>query len=168
MGQTLSRDPAVSDVLFVHLWCSVLGKAVGRRIEEQADSCCRQKSICWQRGSQVSQFPLAPLNLPLSTSRGSCDLLRRPGEGRCLCSSSACWLVVTGGLSKLQQQLINMEVQAPTGSFFHYPVLKTDSPFLRSQATCPTAQHPDRRSQCRAFSWGQPLLRNPQKIHLHG
>ena len=71
MGQTLSRDPAVSDVLFVHLWCSVLGKAVGRRIEEQADSCCRQKSICWQRGSQVSQFPLAPLTSLSALAEGA-------------------------------------------------------------------------------------------------
>lgn len=81
----------------------------------------------------------------LSTSRGSCDLLQRPGEGRCLCSPSACWLVVTGGLFKPQQQLINIEEQPPTGSFFHYPVLKTDSPSLRSQAVCLTAQHPDKQ-----------------------
>lgn len=92
MGQILSRAPAISDVLFAHLWHSVLEEAAGRLIEEQTDSCCRQKSICWQRWKPSSQLPLALLaSLPAPAERA---VIRSATQvrGRCICSSSVWWL----------------------------------------------------------------------------
>lgn len=144
MGQTLSRAPAVSDILFAHLWCSILDEAAGRLTEEETDSCCRQKSICWQRWEPSSQLPLALLaSLPAPAERAviCSDAQVRAGAPAPL--PSAGW-VVAGGPLKPQQQLMEVEEQAPTGSFICFPVLKTDSPFLRSQAERLTAHDPDR------------------------
>lgn len=161
MGQTLSRAPAASDVLFAHLWRSVLEEAAGRLTEEQTDSCCRQKSICWQRWKPSSQLPLALLTPPPSrTSGASCDLLGCPGEGRCLCSTSTWWL---GGRRQPPQVSAagnGSGGATTTGSVIHFPVLKTDSPFLRSRAAGLTACDLD-RSFTQQISWGQPLLRKP-------
>lgn len=75
MGQTLPRAPAVSDVLFAHLWRSVLEEAAGRLLEEQTGSCCRQKSICRQR--RKPRLPAPPCSPPL---------LPAPAEGAVICS----------------------------------------------------------------------------------
>lgn len=83
-----------------------------------------------------SSFPAPPgsPHLPPSTSQGSCDLCL---DAKVNAGASAPLLpggsVVTGGPFKPQQQLMYLEEQSSTGSFFHFPVLKTDSAFLRSR-----------------------------------
>lgn len=167
MGQTLHRVPAISDILFARLWHTVLEEAC-READRRTDSCYKQKSICWQKGSQVSQLPLAPL-----TS------LRAPEEGAMICSDAQVragasvpllphgW-VVTGG--PIQASAAAYECERATTHWFLLPLSssKKNSPFLRSRAACLLAHDPDRAFTMQIFSWGQPLLRNPWKIHLCG
>lgn len=63
------------------------------------------------------------------------------------------WVVPDGPL-KLQQWLTKVEEQPPTGSFTHFPVAKTDSLFLRSQAAGLSAQAQTEPSQSLHLSPG--------------
>ena len=61
VGQTLQAQPSQR---------SVSEGAVGRPTEEQTDSGCRQKPICWQRRKPSPQLPPAPLASLPATAEG--------------------------------------------------------------------------------------------------
>lgn len=168
MGQTLCRAPAACDVPSCASLLLGLGGGCG-------EACGRTDRLPLPAEVHLltepgAKSPSSPLLLPPPTQhrRRSCDRLRCPGEGRCVCPSSVWWLggPCTGPL-KPQQGLMEVEEQPPTGYFTHCLVPRTDSLLLRSQEAGlhRTGTEP---SQCKPFSWCQPLLRNPRKIHFCG
>lgn len=145
MGQTLCRAPAACDVPSCASLLLGLGGGCG-------EACGRTDRLPLPAEVHLltepgAKSPSSPLLLPPPTQhrRRSCDRLRCPGEGRCVCPSSVWWLggPCTGPL-KPQQGLMEVEVQPPTGYFTHCPVPRTDSLLLRSQEAGVSAQDRDR------------------------
>lgn len=130
MAQTLSRAPAISDILFAHLWYAILEEAVARPREEQTRLLLQPEVHRPAERKSSSPAPHGSPCLPPTTSQGSCDLCL---DAEVNAGASAPLLpggwVVTGGPFKPQQQLMYLEEQSPTGSFYYFPVLKTDSSF---------------------------------------
>ena len=147
VGQTLQAQPAQR---------YVSEGAVGRPMEEQTDSGCRQKPICWQRWKPSAQLPSPPSQQQLKGwDSHSCPgepvrlFLSRPGPGgRGWPPQASAATYGSGGV---------------TSSWLlqDFPVLKTGSLFPRSQAESLRARDPERAFKVQTVL-GPPLLGDPQ------
>lgn len=102
MVQTLSRAPAIADILFVHLWYIILEEAVGRPREEQTRLLLQPEVR--RLAERKSSFPAPPgaPHPPPSTSRGSCDPEVNAGASAPLLPGGSAG---TGGPSSLSSSL---------------------------------------------------------------
>lgn len=147
VGQTLQAQLAQ---------CYVSEGAVGRPTEEQTDSGCWQKPICWQRWKPSAQLPSPPSQQQLK----GWDPHGCPGEPvRLLLSHPE-----LGGRGwPPQASAATYGSGGATSSWLlqDFPVLKTGSLFPRSQAECLGARDPERAFKVQTVL-GPPLLGDPQ------